>query len=170
MGARLKSSRYFFAPAGMVFLAISTVAVAQPTYQPGVTFPMIGVSTGQSARLNAVNIGTSSTTQNSSCSVTFEFLDAQGQLLAQKVVTLSPPNSAYLDLSRGSLKGEIPRIEVRAVLLFGYYGGAPPTPDILQQFDCNIAGSVEVYNEKSGKTKFIISDAKPLPAPSTPAP
>jgi hypothetical protein len=153
-----------------VFFLISTTFGAQPSYQPGVTFPMIGVSTAQTARLNAVNLGTSSTMQNSSCTVTFEFLDAQGQVLAQKVVTLTPTNGAFLNLSRSQLNGDIPRVQLRAVLLFGYYGGAPPTPDTLQHFDCNILPSLEVYDEKSGKTEFVLTVTKSLPPPTTPVP
>jgi hypothetical protein len=53
------------------------------------------------------------------------------------------------------------------VLLFGYYGGVPPTPDILQHFDCNIFPGLEVYNEKSGKTKVALTYTKPLPPPGT---
>ena len=170
MEAKPKYSQPFFTPATVVFLAISITLGAQPSYQPGVTFPMIGISTAETVRLNAVNVGTSSTTQNSSCSVTLEFLDVRGQVISQKAVTLRPPDSAYVDLSRSQLKGDVPRVQLRAVLLFGYSGGAPPTPDILQQFDCNILPSLEMYDEKSGRTRFILTDAKPLPGPTTPVP
>jgi hypothetical protein len=52
------------------------------------------------------------------------------------------------------------------VLLFGYPGGVPPTSDILQQFDCNILPSLEIYAGKSGRTTFVLTDAKALPSPA----
>src|SRR5947209_1833502 len=71
---------------GMV--VVPWAAHAQPAYQPGVGFPIIGVATGQSVRVNALNMGSSSSTEDSSCTVTVQFLDMQGQQLKQTVVSL----------------------------------------------------------------------------------
>ncbi len=151
--------------AALVMALAPGAARAQPSSQPGVGFAMIGVATGQSARISALNLGSRSSTKDSSCSVTLQFLDIQGQLLKQTVVTVRPGNGATLDLSRDQLPGDGLRAEIRAVLLFGYSGGTPPGPDILQQFDCNIVPSIEVYDNQTGRTSFILTDAKPLPQP-----
>jgi hypothetical protein len=156
--------------AGLLFVLISTVMSAQPSSQPGLGFAMIGIAIGESARVNAVNIGNASSTPDSSCSVTLQFLDSDGQLLKQKVVTLQSGKAALLDIGRGELPGgNDPRAEIRAVLLFGYYGGANPPPAVLQKFDCNIVPSLEVFDNNTGRTSFILTDAKQLPPPATPA-
>jgi hypothetical protein len=151
--------------AGLVMALVPAVAHAQPSSQPGVSFAMIGVATGQSARVNALNLGSRLSTQDSSCSVTLQFLDTKGQVLKQTAVTLPSGKATSLDLSRDAVPGDEVRAEIRAVLLFGYSGGASPGPDVLQQFDCNIVPSIEVYDNDTGKTNFILTDAKPLPLP-----
>jgi len=130
---------------------------------------MIGIAAGQTARVNALNLGTSSSTQNSSCGVTLQLLDTQGQVLKQTVVILQPGKAAFLDLNRDQAPLGDARVEIRAVLLFGYFGGAPPTPGILQNFDCNIVPSVEVYDGDTGKTSFILTETRALPGPASPA-
>ncbi len=150
--------------AALVMALVPVAVRAQPS-QPGLGFAMIGVAAGQSARVNALNLGSRSSTQDSSCGVTLQFLGIQGQRLKQTVVTLRPGKGATLDLSRDQVPGDDLRAEIRAVLLFGYSGGAAPGPDILQQFDCNIVPSIEVYDNDTGRTSFILTDAKPLPVP-----
>ena len=153
-----------------VLLATSIATRAQETFQPGVTFPMIGIASGETARLNAVSLGTNSSTPDSSCTVTFAFLDAQGQVLATRAVGLAPKQAAFLDIGKSQVPGDDVRGEIRAVLFFGYSGGAPPTADILQQFDCGIVPSLEVYDSNTGRTSFVLTGAQPLPGPPTPIP
>ncbi len=158
-----------FVPAGAVLMLIATAASGQSAYQPGVSFPMIGIANGESIRVNALDMGSSMSTPSSSCSVTLRLLDAQGQLLKQNVVTLRPGKAASLDLTRNAVPSNNHRVEIRAVLLFGYSAGAAPTREILQQYDCNIVPSLEIYSNDTGKTNAVVTEAKPLP-PSTPPP
>ena len=153
----------------IVLLVIPMHAAAQQPYRPGITFPIVGVSATQTARLNAVNLGGSSKTESSSCSVTFEFWDTRGQVQAHKLVRLRPSDSAFLDFAPQLRSGNT-RMEFRAVLFFGYHGGASPTPDILQQYDCNILPSLEVFERKTGKTYFVLTETRSLPPPRNPAP
>jgi hypothetical protein len=146
-----------------VLIVSSTVMSAQP---PGVAFGMTGIANGQSARANALNLGNApaGTADTSSCTVTFQFLDADGQLLKQAVVTLKPGKAGALDLSRDELpSGSNSRIEIRALLLFGYSGGANPPPGVLQKFDCNIVPSLEVFDNDTGRTSLIVTQTKRLP-------
>jgi hypothetical protein len=152
---------------GLILVLISTVTRAQAPY-PGLEFRMIELAAGESARLKALNRGTGSAAQNSSCSVTLQFLGRQSRLVKERVVTLPPGKAASLDVDRRELPGDDPRGQIRAVLIFGYYGGAPPGPRIAQKFNCNIAPNLEVYDQ-SGSSRIILTEAKPLPAPSTPA-
>ena len=133
--------------------------------QTGLGFGMAGVSSGQSARLSALNLGGPRSNQDSACSITLRFLDGQGQVLKESAVSLGAGKSASVDLSRAQMTGTTPRLQIRAVLLFGYSGGAAPGPGALTQFDCNIVPTLEVFDNDTGKTSFIVTDAKPLPIP-----
>src|SRR5947207_3358291 len=93
----------------IAFGVLSTAVAAEAPYQPGVGFPIVGVAAGQSARVNALNLGSSSSTPDSSCTVTLRFLDTQGQQLKQTVVTIAPGKAAFLDLSRDDLTGDAVR-------------------------------------------------------------
>jgi hypothetical protein len=161
--------------AGSVFLLTgvvvltSTAARAQSPYQPGVGFPAIQLAPGERARVSALNRGTGSSTKDASCSVTLQFLDARGQVVKQTGAALKRGEVASLDLGRGELPGGVSRAEIRTVLLFGYYGGAPPGPGMLERFDCNIVPSLEVYDGHAGKARLSLTDAKPLAPPTTPA-
>jgi hypothetical protein len=153
---------------GVVVVLTSTAARAQSPYQPGVGFPTIRLAPGERARVSALNRGTGSSTKDASCSVTLQFLDARGQVVKQTVAALKRGEVASLDLSRGELPGGNSRAEIRTVLLFGYSGGAPPGPGMLERFDCNIVPSLEVYDDHAGKTRLSLTDAKPLAPPTTP--
>jgi hypothetical protein len=162
--------------AGSVFLLASVVlaltsiaACAQSPYQPGVGFPIIQLAPGERARVSALNRGTGSSEKDASCSVTLQFLDARGQVVKQTVAALKRGEVASLDLGRDELPGGDSRAEIRTVLLFGYFGGAPPGPRMLERFVCNIVPSLEVYDDHAGKTRLSLTDAKPLAPPATPA-
>ena len=149
-----------------MLLAFPIVSSAQG-YQPGLAFPMIGIASAETAHVNVLNLGTGSLLGPSSCTVTLQFLDIQGQLLEQTLVTLPPGNAGFLELRRNDIAGDS-RLQVRAVLLFGHFGGFNPTPDLLRRFDCNIVPSLEVYDDKTGRTSIVLTDARPLPPPAAP--
>jgi hypothetical protein len=85
------------------------------------------------------------------------------------MVTLRTGKAGSLDLSGDAIRGDSRRVQIRAVLLFGYFGGAPPGPGTLERFDCNIVPSLEIYDNQTGRTSLVVTDAKPLPPPATPA-
>ena len=155
--------------APLVLTALSTQVNAQTPYQPGVGFAIVGLASGQSLRVNALNLGTGSSAPESRCTVTLQFLDANGQALKQTVATLRPGKAAFLDLGRDEVAGDDARAPIRAVLLFGYYGGAQPGPGTLQMFDCNIVPSLEIFDSETKQTSAVLTDAKTLPPPATPA-
>ena len=150
----------------ILLFATTLLGISSATAQQGVGMTMIGIASGQSARVSALNLGSVSSTQTSSCTVTFQFLDSQGKVLKEVLATLQVGKAANLDLSRDQLPGEELRAQIRAVLLYGYTGGAPPNQTILQQFDCNIAPSLEVYDNTTGRTSLILTDSRPLPMPN----
>ena len=151
------------------FIAIALTTLVSASAQTGSGFPMVGIASGQSARVNALNAARQDTANPTSCNLTLQFLDTNGNLLKQSTVNLQPGAAASLDLSWGDLPGGDLRTEVRAVLLFGYSGGANPPPGILQQSACgNLVPSLEVYDNTSGRTSLVLTTAITLPAPVTP--
>jgi hypothetical protein len=161
--------RPIFLLAALVLLLTSSATIAQLPYQPGMGFPVIQIGTGESARVNALNLEAGSSAKDSSCSVTLQFLDTRGRVVKQTVVLLRPGNGGSLEVSRAELPGNDSRAEIRAVLLFGYYGGAPPGPAIARRFDCKIVPSLQVFDDRTGEMKLVLTDAKPLPPPAAPA-
>jgi hypothetical protein len=145
-------------------------AVFTAAAQSGSGFPMVGIASGQSARINAWNGAPADPSGLTSCSVTMQFVDTNGKVLKQTVINLRPETASSLDLSWDELSTADLRVQVRAVLLYGYSGGANPPPMLLQQSACaNLAPSLEVYDNTNGRTSFILTDAKALPPPLVPA-
>ncbi len=138
----------------------------------GLGFPIVGVAPGQSIRINALNQTPSLALQGQAgCRISLQFYDAEGQLVTESVVSvLAVGKSAALDLNRDDLPGD-GRLSLRAVLAFGYTGGANPPPLLLQQTaTCNIVPSLEIYDNDTQKTSIVVTDAKPLPGPPIPIP
>ncbi len=156
-----------------LFQAVSLLAFSVSLLaQTGSGFAVIGIASGQSAHINGLNEAIADSAKPGSCSVTFQFLDSSGKVLKQASVNLQPGTSDGLDLSFDeiSLPATSLRAQVRAVLLFGYSGGANPPPQILQQSMCgNLTPSLEVYDNVTQRTSLILTSAKPLPQPATPA-
>jgi hypothetical protein len=155
---------------GAAFLFLLAAAPAAFA-QSGVSFGLVTISTGQTIRVNAVNLGTGTYAAGaSSCGVTVQLLNPQNQVVTQSVLTITPGNAASLQASRDTLPGLTGRIDLRAVLLYGYAGGANPPPKLLSQFDCNIVPTLEVFDNNTGQTSFILTAVTPLPAPASPPP
>jgi hypothetical protein len=155
--------------ASVVLVLTSIAARAQSPYQSGVEFSAIRLAPDERARVSALNRGTGSSRRDASCSVTLQFLDAQGQVLKQTVARLKRGQAAALHVSRDEMPEGASPAEIRTVLLFGYSGGAPPGPAMLERFDCNIVPSLEVYASRAGKPRLSLTDAKPLAPPTIPA-
>lgn len=134
--------------------------------QPGLGFGLLGVAEGQTLRINALNLGSRSSTPATGCEVTLRFLDVKGVVLRESVVRIPPGQGASLDLRRAQMTDQPGRASVRAVLLFGLAGGgAPAGPDVRQNFDCNIVPTLELLDETTGRTTLVVTDARPLPLP-----
>ncbi len=147
------------------FVAFSVMTMTAQA-QPGVGFGLIGIANGQSLRVNALNLGTRSSTPATGCEVTLQFLNAKGVVLRESVVQLPAGQGASFDLHRAQVSDQPGRASVRAVLLFGFAGGgAPPGPDARQNFDCNIVPTLELIDDATGRTTLVLTDTRPLPLP-----
>jgi hypothetical protein len=101
--------------------------------------------------------------------ITFAFYGPAGELLKKTVNNnLAPGRSAFLDLSHNELPKGTERMQVRAVLKFGYDKGYPPDRETSALYTCNLLPSLEVFESASGRTSLLTTDAKPLPESNLP--
>lgn len=140
-------------------LAACVTACAQPSSLPGIGFPLIGLASGQTVRLNALNAGRRSSSGNSSCAVALRIMDSDGSLLKEGTVSVKPGKGTSVDLART----DPGRLQIRGIALFGLAAGAAPGPEVREQFDCNIILSLEIFDSTTGRTTVILTDAKALP-------
>ena len=112
-----------------------------------ISFAPVGLTFGQTARLNLVNMDVAN-----GITVSCRFIDAGGLTLAQSVITLSLGKIASVDFKRGDPPGESPellRAEVRAQIDIFTYG---VSSDSLRR-------SLEVFNNDSGATTVFMGGA-----------
>ena len=110
-------------------------------------FAPVGLTFGQTARLNLVNMDVAN-----GITVSCRFIDAGGVTLAQSVTTLSLGKIASVDFQRPYLPGESPgllRAEVRAQIDIFTYGVSSNS----------LRSSLEVFDNNSGATTVFMGGA-----------
>lgn len=148
-----------FAAAALLLLSASPLPA-----EPGLASPTVGLAAGQIARITALNLGSRQSGESSSCQITAQFLDPKATVLKEQILEIAVGKSESLEFeSDAAHSGK--RVQLRAVLLFGHVGGAPPGPEARRMLACNIVPSLELYDKASGKTALILTDWKPLPTP-----
>src|SRR2546422_11582921 len=101
----------------LIFLASMA---AQAQQQSGSGFPLVGIASGQSARVNTLNMARPDPANATSCNVTLQFLDTKGQLIKQATVNLQPGAARSLDVSWDDLPVSGLRVEQRGGLPYGH--------------------------------------------------
>jgi hypothetical protein len=113
-----------------------------------ISFAPVGLTFGQTARLNLVNMDVAN-----GITVSCRFIDASGVTLAQSVITLSLGKIASVDFKRGDpLPGESPellRAEVRAQIDIFTDGVSSDS----------LRSSLEVFNNDGGATTVYMGGA-----------
>jgi hypothetical protein len=112
---------------------------------PVAQFGMVGITAGQTARLNVFGKDDPGDDDDK---VELSFVDADGNILSQKVYDLKAGRSSFLDL-RGS---EVPprdsnRTQIRGVVRFV---GTPDTRTYMW------TPTLEVFDNASGETRFLV--------------
>lgn len=108
-----------------------------------IDFGMVGITFGQTVRLNTVNVG------NTECTVDLVFLDKNSHVLATFTVTVAPNNAAFNDLNRDQIVGyPESRVQVRAVMLRNPNETSP----------CKLVPTLEVFNNEDGRTTLFFSN------------
>lgn len=120
---------------------------------PDFTFGMVGLAPGQTARLNVVNVGSSSGS-TIPCGLVLEFLDDLGRALIQKFVQVDSGKAAFLDLPASD---DGVRIQVRGI---GFNPLLIPV-----SLSCQLLPTLEVFNNDTGASSLILTAPARLNGP-----
>ena len=104
-------------------------------------FPNVGITRGQTARINVSNLS------DKELNFTLEALDNEGVFLLPAVrMTIAPSQTRYVDLN-ADLIGPEGRLQVRAAV--DYFLSDPSAVKA-------IVGSLEVFDNDTGKTQVLV--------------
>ena len=153
--------------------AQSTTPIAIPSTE--FSSGMVGLASGQTARLNVVNVGVP-TPSPLPCVLVLAFLDSDGKILKQMFVSVMTGKAALLDLAESDIDGtsdgpDAARPQIRGI---GYNPLLSPGPAIPQPLSCNLVPTLELFDKETGRTAVIVTDFRtsssstPAPAPSQP--
>ena len=142
-----------------------------------ISFGMVGITPGQTIRLNVVNLFPPGPTMPelppSPIRVTLTFLDREGHLFRNRdgspvgrVAMLEPGESAFLNLSADQFAGGAARLQLRAVVTVQ----PPPVPEgqLPPPTGDRIATTVEVIENATARTSLVMSgppSVQKLPPP-----
>jgi len=121
---------------------------------PSVQFSsgMVGLASGQTARLNVVNVGVP-TPSPVPCVVALAFLDSDSKILKQMFVSVGFGKAAFVDLVTG--KSGPGRFQIRGI---GYNPLLTPGPAIPQPLSCSFVPTLELFDTETGRTAVIVTD------------
>ena len=136
-------------------LAIAGGAMAQST-TPMLpialhTSGMVGLAAGQTARLNVLNPGALAPAIGVVCAAQLSFLNAQGTVLKTTSVIVPPGESMSFNLDRDvDLIVSDLRVQVRAVIAY-------------TSNTCALLPTLEVFNDDTGRTLFVVGRFAAIP-------
>ncbi len=132
----------------------SRAAGFDPQPDPPGKFGMVGLTRGQTARLNVVNIGNPN---ESSCSVELSFLDSLGNTVGIQPCIIPPGEADFLDLNAEALGGPdtFGRFQIRATVALG---GSSTRPREARACANNLRLTLEVFETATGATTVFIGD------------
>jgi hypothetical protein len=156
-------------------------ASAQPAIMIGgasqyVTFGMVGLSTGQTARLNvfALPVG-GPIIAGGSCQVTFDFYNEAGKMVKSGTATVAEGAAAHFDMPRTEVVDSLAaRTEIRGTVRTAFVNpsavpmptpGTPVTPitPITPVYGfCSVPPTLEIFDSTSGQTTVVLQQTTPL--------
>ena len=165
------------------FAAFAPVrAGAQPAIMIGgasqyVTFGMVGLSTGQTARLNvfALPVG-GPIIAGGSCQVTFDFYNEAGKMVKSGTATVAQGAAVHFDMLRTEVDSLAGRSEIRGTVRTAFMNpsavptsgtpitpGTPVTPVTPVSGFCSVLPTLEIFDSTSGQTTVVLQQTTPLP-------
>lgn len=156
------ASPLFAQPVTLPGGVIPTPIVLQQTYTTG----MVGFTTGQTARLNVLNLNaeptTAASTQPANCTVELQFYDNKGTLVSHTVVpNFAPGASTSFDLPRASVTSETAaRAEIRGAVVINPTSTSASTTSPATVGNCSVVTTLEIFDTVSGSTISLTSDTR----------
>jgi hypothetical protein len=132
-----------------------------PSTPPYVTFGMVGIIDGQTARLNALLLPTGGPlVAGGSCQVTFTFLNDQGATIASATMPATQNQAVHFDVpplptaatTRTEIRGTV---QVAFTVTPGSTAAAGPS--------CAVVPTMEVFNPTTGQTELVLENPHSLP-------
>ena len=146
------------------------VAIPSTEFSSG----MVGLASGQTARLNIVNVGAPAPSPLP-CVLVLAFRDSDDKILKQMFVSVTTGKAALLDLTQSDIADtsrdhgrgtNAARLQIRGI---GYNPLLSPGPAIPQPLSCNLVPTLELFDTQTGRTAAIVTDFR-TPSSSNPAP
>ena len=157
-------------------------ASAQPAFMIGgasqyVTLGMVGLSTGQTARLNALALPLGGPIiAGASCQVTFDFYDASGKSVKTGTATVAQGAAVHFDMLRTEVDSLAGRSEIRGTVRTAFMNpsavptsgtpitpGTPVTPVTPVSGFCSVLPTLEIFDSTSGQTTVVLQQTTALP-------
>jgi len=147
-----------FYPATHLGAQFSPLLSSTPPY---VTFGMVGIIDGQSARLNALLLPTGGPlVAGGSCQVTFTFLDDQGTTIASTTMPATQNQAVHFDFPPLPTAATT-RTEIRGTVQVAFT--VTPGSTTAAGRACAIVPTMEVFNSTTGQTELLLENPHALP-------
>lgn len=129
------------------------VGAIEPDGGDRIAFGMVGITAGQTARLNVAytepDVG-DRPGRNRERIVRLQFLDEIGDVVAEQTVRLMPGQAAFLDYSNEGDTRVANRQQIRGMII----DRGIDNPNIKNKL--RLLGTVEGFDSESGKTQFVL--------------
>jgi len=141
------------------------IIVASPQFM---TFGMVGLNTGQTARLNALALPLGGPLiAGASCQVTFDFYNDKGTVVKTGTATVTQGTAVHLDMLRTEVDSLAGRSEIRGAVRGAFVSPSPMlTPGIPStpiSAYCSILPTMEIFDSVSGQTTVVLQQTTALP-------
>ena len=145
--------------AAVVYLHAQTTPVANQQFA---TFGIVGLAPGQTARLNAFGLPVGGPlVAGGACQVTLSFFDDQGNSLKTATLAVTQGKAVPLELDRAEIDANSTRAEIRGAIRAAFTTGNDGTT--AAPSGCQVAPSLEIYNQVSGHTETALQTTFALP-------
>ena len=166
---------------GALIVAFAAFAPVRADAQPAImiggasqyaTFGMVGLSTGQTARLNvfALPVG-GPIIAGGSCQVTFDFYNEAGKMVKTGTATVAQGAAVHFDMLRTEVDSLAGRSEIRGTVRTAFVNpsavpmpmpGTPGTPITPLYGFCSVLPTLEIFDSTSGQTTVVLQQTTAL--------
>lgn len=149
-------SHSYFALLSVVFggTVFAQTGVLAPLTPPDVSTAMVGLVTGQTARLSVLNLASPTVTPAIPCTARLTFFDSQGRQLKLAAVSVVPGQAQSLDLNHDTdLTGFPAHLEIRGMV-------SHIAPSSTGGTSCSLFASLEILNNATGAAQILTTDVR----------